>query len=92
MAALRRLRDMPLPDNGATGCTWAGEPFALFDGYGKGTRTIAQVEAGDQIPFSWIGTANASVVGTSRDGGALNLGWIKDGTVDFKSGCTNWAD
>lgn len=93
MPLLRRLRDMPLPDNGASACTWAGPPLSLRDGYSPGARAIGQVDAGDRIEFGWIGEGSWNVFTISKGGygGPIMLGWLDTGRVNFEGSCTNWA-
>jgi hypothetical protein len=93
MASLRRLRDMPLPDNGGSACTYTGARLPLHDGYSAGSAVIAQVDAGDRLYFGWIGTGDWYVISAEKggNGGTSVLGWIDRRTVNFEKACTNWA-
>ncbi|MEM1129290.1 MAG: YARHG domain-containing protein [Pseudomonadota bacterium] len=91
MGALRNLRDMALPDNGAALCTWAGSPVSLFDGAGAGSTAIGTMEAGDTVTFEWIGEEAASLLTISKGGrdGPTLLGWSPNGAVNFERDCTD---
>ncbi|MBY8976951.1 DUF4453 domain-containing protein [Rhodobacteraceae bacterium NNCM2] len=91
--AIRRLRDMPLPDNGGSACTWAGAPLDIYDGYSKGSSVMGQLSPGDRIGFGWIGEGDWNVIGISAGGpgGPESLGWLDMGKANFEASCTNWA-
>lgn len=79
MAALRRLKDMPLPDNGAWACIgWTGEVVPLYDGHGAGATVIGQIQPGDRVDYSYLGEGDWTVVTVARggSGGPVVQGWI----------------
>jgi hypothetical protein len=92
MAALRRLKDMPLPDNGEAACIgWMGEVLPLYDGYGAGAAEIGQIRPGDTISYSYIGEGDWTVVTVSAGGfgGPVVQGWIDIGAM--KGACAQEA-
>lgn len=90
MAQLRRLVDMPLPDNGGSACTWAGPEAVLHAGMGAGTAALGRLTAGDRVGFGWIGEGDWTVISASS-GGASILGWVDARALDFERNCTDWA-
>lgn len=93
MAQYRRLRDMPLPDNGGAACTWAGKTQPLQDGYTSGSAVIGRMEAGDRVGFGWIGEGAWTVIAVSKGGysGPTTLGWVNTKSLNFEQSCTDWA-
>lgn len=84
MPALRRLKDMPLPDNGGSACIgWTGQAVPLYDGYGAGAAVIGQIRPGDTVSYGYIGEGDWTVVAVSSGGagGPGVLGWIDLGAV-----------
>ena len=88
MAQIRRLRDMPLPDNGGWACLgWKAAAVPLYDGYGAGAKAIGQIAPGDRVDFGFLPEGNRVAVVVSRGGKTL-LGW-KD--VGVEASCTEEA-
>ncbi|RDC73418.1 DUF4453 domain-containing protein [Rhodovulum sp. 12E13] len=90
MAQLRRLVDMPLPDNGGSACTWAGPEAVLHAGKGPGTAALGRLTAGDRVGFGWIGEGDWTVISASSGGPSI-LGWIDVRALHFERNCTDWA-
>ncbi|OSP53525.1 YARHG domain-containing protein [Pseudoruegeria sp. SK021] len=88
MDGLRRLRDMALPDNGASACTWAGAPLPYYDGYSAGAQVIGQINVGDRIGFGWIGEGDWTVIAV---GGQSVIGWVNFSNSNFEQSCADWA-
>lgn len=94
MSELRRLRDMPLPDNGATGCIgWKGPAVPLYDGYSAGSRMIGQIEPGDNVDNGFIPEGNWQVVIVAKGGDRDRLfyGWQNSTEIDWRTSCTSMA-
>ena len=91
-AVLRRLRDMPMPGWGSGGCTWAGAPIPLFDGYSSGSVQIGQIRAGDRLSFEYESEGKWSAVSTSGSKGEQDiLGWFDHTKYNTERNCTDWA-
>ena len=78
MAALRRLKDIPLPDNGGSACIgWIGEAVPLYDGHTAGAMMIGQIRPGDTVYYSYVGEGDWTVVtvASGGSGGPELLGW-----------------
>lgn len=94
MSALRRLRDMPLPDNGGWAClSWQGGRVPLHDGYSAGSRVIGEIRPGDWIGFGFIGVGDWNVVTVSRGqaAGGRMLGWVESDKVNWLAFCPEMA-
>jgi hypothetical protein len=90
MAALRRLRDMPLPDNGGAACTWTGPDVALRVGMGADAAPLGRLAAGDRVYLGWIPEGDWTVISVGSGGGA-RLGWVDLRALDLEARCTDWA-
>lgn len=94
MSALRRLRDMPLPDNGESACIgWKGRPVPLYDGYSAGARVIGRIEAGDSLGTGFI-AEDDWVVGAVAKGGDWDrviYGWHDASGISWTENCTDMA-
>ena len=93
MAQLRSLRDMPLPDNGAAACTWAGPEAVLRAGIGGDAPPLRALRAGDRIDLGWIGEGDWTVIAVSSGGpgGPARLGWVDLRALDLEANCTDWV-
>ncbi|MCF3972282.1 DUF4453 domain-containing protein [Paracoccus salsus] len=92
MQGLRRLRDMPLPDNGGSACvSWRGKTVPLHDGYGPGSRVIGQLRPGDRVDFGFIGEGDWNVISVASGAEDGRLGWLNMSDVDWSASCTDWV-
>lgn len=94
MVALRRLRDMPLPDNGGSACIgWQGAPVPLYDGHGPGARVIGQIDVGDTIDNGFIAEGEWLVVAVAKGGNRDRViyGWHDTTDIDWRTSCTDQA-
>lgn len=91
MAALRRLGDMPLPDNGGSACTWAGAATQLADGYSGAARAIGRLERGDRIELGSLPEDGWLALHVAKPGGGLVIGWAPSAVLNLKQNCTDWA-
>jgi hypothetical protein len=86
MEALRRLRDMPLPDNGGWACIgWMGNETTLYDGYTDGAAAIGQIRRGDRLDFGHINEGDwvPVVVSSGAPGGSTTFGWANFGGAEL---------
>lgn len=88
--AIRRLRDMPLPDNGGSACTWAGGSVTLYDGHSEGSAAIGRMERGDRVSFGYLGEGDWHAIHVWKGGHGV-LGWLARDAADFEQSCTDWA-
>ena len=90
---VRRLRDMPLPDGGESGCRWAGSPVPLQDGYTPGSKVIGAIEAGDSLGFGsrLEGDWSEVTIRKGGDDGSGMMGWFDHTKHDTQKNCTDWA-
>lgn len=91
MAALRRLRDMPLPDNGGSACIgWQAGDVPLRAGHGPKARQIGKIQRGDTVFFGYINEGDWIAVLVTKGGrGREVLGWTNASFPD--SACETWA-
>lgn len=83
--SLRRLKDMPLPDNGGWACIgWQGATVPLYDGYTEGASVIGQIRPGDRLDFGFIreGDWRAVVVSSGASGGSGTMSWANFGSAE----------
>lgn len=91
--AISRLRDLPLPSGGESGCRWAGGPVPVYDGHTPGSKPIGEIHAGDVLGFSSMPEGNWTAAGIRRGGydGPYSLGWFDHTKYDTEKDCTDWA-
>lgn len=90
---LKQLRDLPVPQWGASGCRWAGRPVPIYNGYTQGSDVIGEIHAGDALSFESQHEGNWTAVEIRQGGydGPARMGWFDNRKHNPETGCTDWA-
>ncbi|MEL6206394.1 MAG: DUF4453 domain-containing protein [Pseudomonadota bacterium] len=93
LAIRRRLIDLPIRDEFASGCLgYGGAPIALRAGHSAGAPAIGQIEAGDYVLFAFYGVGDWVYVTAHSDGwGRLKAGGWMDWSAIPQDACRDWA-